>query len=203
MMIAFSVKATGETEQRSLGEFSFVKIIASTQPFQISFDGVTFQTVTQNDYLQTSLPRSNVFARALNGLASVFTLKTSKTPFSSQDTAQSNVPTNAIGNFGILPNTAAAGGMPACDANGYLQITNNMQLPVPSSTNGHRRQMLLITMSANSPFPLNILDANGCAFMTLAIGAPAVMFPTDSAFILSGASGTAWATVGQVFLANN
>ena len=201
MTIPFSVKATGEVEQRSLGEFSYVKIISASLPFQISFDGNTFQAVNQNDYLQTSAPRTNVFCRALNGQASAFTIKVSKSPFTGQDTTQSNAPTSLIGNLGIADNAAAAGGLPACDGNGYLQVTAGMALLIPGNNNGHRRQSVTFTVSAASAVALRVNDSNGAGHMIIALGEK-IQLVTDGDLRIGGVGGTCSFMVGQIFLNN-
>jgi len=92
--------------------------------------------------------------------------------------------------------------LPACDANGFLLVTNAMALLISGvDSNGRRRQSIVFSMASNSPASLNVLDANGAAYMTLAAG-DKIERVTDSNFTISGAGGTAWVTIGQDFLAN-
>jgi hypothetical protein len=119
--------------------------------------------------------------------------------FTADDNSTANASTFALGNLGVAVGAVAANGLPACDGNGYLLITNAMALIVAGTYQGHRRQIITFSLSANSPAPLNLLDANGFAFMTIAAGQQ-IALVTDATFTLSGAGGTAWATVGQIFL---
>ena len=109
--------------------------------------------------------------------------------------------TYALGNLGIAVSAAAANGLPACDANGFLIITNSMNLLVPGTNNGHRRQKITFSVSTASPSPLNLLDLNGNVYMTIFLGQQ-IALTEDSTFILSGAGGNAWVTVGQTFYTN-
>jgi hypothetical protein len=197
------IAANGAIAQEVLGAFNFLYVLTATASFQISFDGNTWVDSGGNKkYDRTGKGSERVYFRAKNGVAATVTFDYDLSPISFQDTAQSNRATAALGNFGIATGAAAAGGKPACDANGYLQITNAMNLAVAgTNASGQRRQVIIFSLATASPAPLNVLDPNGFAFMTIAAG-QTISLVTDSAFILSGAGGTAWATVGQIFLAN-
>ena len=119
--------------------------------------------------------------------------------FQPQDNSQSNSGHYAFGNLGIAFGASASGGLPACDSSGFLQVTSGMNLSVPGTNNGHRRQIITFSVSAASASNLQILDANGFAFMTILPGNDRA-FVTDSAFKISGASGTAAVTIGEIYL---
>ena len=198
-----SVKATGEVEQLPLGSYLYFYIRSASAPLQLSFDGNTWQDCGQNDNFGPLDPvPTRISFRAVNGIASNVTFSYSKTPIQSQDPAQSNAKSYILGNLGVATGAAAAGGLPQCDANGFLLVTNNMNLALSGIDSGHRRQLITFSLSANSPAPLNILDANGKAFMTILAGQQ-ISLPTDSPMNLSGAGGTAWVTVGQIFLSTS
>lgn len=121
--------------------------------------------------------------------------------YSPDDSSASIAASYALGNLAILNSAAATGSLPACNAFGYLQITDGMALWILGTNNGHRRQIITFSMSSTSPASLNILESNGATFMTLSAGDKIVLI-TDADFYLSGAGGTASVTVGQIFLLN-
>ena len=194
--------ASGSPEKRSLGSYTHVRITAVNAPCEVSFDGQVWQPAAQNNSFGPLNPAaSDIYFRASGGVAAVVSFTFGLTPQSGQDTAQSNAQTYALGNLGVAIGAGAAGGLPACDGDGYLQITNAMAFVVPGTNNNHRRQVITFSVSKNSPASLNLLDANGFAFMTIAAGQQ-IALSTDAQFTLSGAGGTAWVTVGQIFLSN-
>jgi hypothetical protein len=60
------LKGTGQVESRNLGAYSFIYIYSSSQPFQISFDGVTF--IVGYAGLTFSVLGSSFFLRAASSL---------------------------------------------------------------------------------------------------------------------------------------
>jgi hypothetical protein len=200
MQYTVKINATGEVEQRSIGAYKFVMIRSATAAFQLSFDGVTWRNAGANDRFPLSKSYDAIYFKALNANAATVTFEAAKQAFTTQDTAQSNRPTAAQGNLGIANNTAAANGLPQCDGNGYLYITNSMALNVAGTNDtGNRRQIIIFSVAANSPAALQVMDANGNGFMTIPAGT-VIPLVTDSTFILSGAGGTAYVTIGQMFL---
>jgi hypothetical protein len=200
MQYTVNIKATGEVEQRSIGAYRFVMIRSASAAFQLSFDGVTFSNAGANDRFPLSHNYDAIYFKSVNGAAATVTFEASKQAFTTQDTSQSNRPTTAQGNLGIANNTAAANGLPQCDGNGYLYVTNAMALNVAGINGaGNRRQIIIFSVAANSPAALQVMDSNGNGFMTIPAGT-VIPLVTDSTFILSGAGGTAYVTVGQMFL---
>lgn len=194
------VPANGQPVQETLGSFKFLRIRKLTSPVLISFDGNDWLTANLNDQF-TPKGAQRVYFQSAAGVGITVEFSYGNVSFTAQDTAQSNAQTYALGNLGIATGAGAAGALPACDGNGYLQITNAMALVVPGTNNSHRRQIITFSVAAGSPAPLNLLDANGFAFMTIASGQQ-IALATDAQFTLSGAGGTAWVTVGQIFLSN-
>jgi len=115
----------------------------------------------------------------------------------------SQASTYLYGNLGIAVSAAAITGpppVPACDAYGYLQITNAMNLAISGIDRfGKLRQTITFSVSPTSPAPLNILDAYGNPFMTISAGQQ-IALNTNSTLVVSGATGTAAVTIGQIFL---
>lgn len=130
-------------------------------------------------------------------------------PFSPADNSSSNASTYLFGNCGIansgnanLPKSGGGTTNVTCDANGYLSIANNVNVQIVNTNNGHRRQMLVLSIAAStvSAVPLNVLDNNLNTFMTIPPNSPPVALPTDSVVYLNGAGGAAKVTVGEMYL---
>jgi hypothetical protein len=120
-----------------------------------------------------------------------------------ESTPVSNASTYAWGNLGIQNNSGAVAGSPptpACDGNGYLQITAGMGLTIRGKKNYKPRQLITFSVSTTSPAALQVTDALGYAFMTIYAGQQ-IALATDSPLIVSGAGGTSAVTIGQIFLA--
>jgi len=177
-----------------------MSVKSSTLPISIAFDGRDKQpaqsgTVLRGPFKFATFTNSNAVDVTVN-----FFVGDDPVAFSPQDNSASNASSYSLGNLGIATSAGAAGGLPGCDANGFLQITDSMGLVVSGSNNGHRRQQIFFSTKSTSAAPLNVLDANGFAFMTIPAG-QVITILTDSTYILSGAGGIASVTVGQIFLA--
>ena len=196
-----TVAAGGSPQKLAMGGYVYAIVRSINAPVEISFDGEVWQPARQNDSYGPLTDAKDIYFRASGGLDCTVTFAVSLTKLSAQDTAVSNAQHFAQGNLGIATGAAAAGGLPACDANGFLQVTNAMQLAVSGMNKSHRRQILTVSVSANSPAALNILDVNGANFRTLQAGQD-IAIVTDADFVFSGAGGTAWVSLGQLFLTN-
>lgn len=176
-----------------------LSVKTSTLPLTVALDGKEAQPVQSGTVLPGPFNSLNFFNASAVDVTVSFYVGDAAVLFSPQDNQQASASTYVYGNLGIATGAGAAGGNPACDGNGFLQITNAMALPVPGTNNGHRRQTITFALSGQSPASLNVLDASGRAFMTILAGQQ-IALDTDAALVLSGAGGTAWVTVGQIFL---
>jgi len=200
MKYSANILAGGDVQAVATGTFNFLRITSATADFQISFDGSAWKESQKNDYFQQTSQR--VYFRTVNAVAATVTFNCDINPIPGQDISSASASTVPQGNLGIVNGAAAAGGLPACDANGFLIITNVMNLKIPgTNANGNRRQIIIFSTSANSPAALQVMDANGFGFMTIPAGT-VMPFVTDGDLLLSGAGGNAWVTVGQMFLKN-
>lgn len=192
-----NIVANGSPEVVATGSQKHLLIRSATAAFQISFDGSYWKDSGKNEVY--SQPFDRVYFRT-SGVACSVVFSCDSNPISAQDTAQSTASTAPVGNLGIANATAAANGNPQCDANGFLIITNAMAFKVSGkNAEGNRRQIIIFSLSANSPQALQVMDANGNGFMTIPAGT-VIPLVTDGDFILSGAGGDAWVTIGQMFL---
>ena len=194
-----SIPAGGSAVETCPGKV--VSIKSASLPVKLTIGGGNSRTVKSGSVIENEVEFKNVNFINPNAVDVTlsFVIGDTASQYTPDDNANSNAPSYAYGNLGVPVSTAAANGLPQCDANGFLLITNAMALVVAGTNNGHRRQIITFSMSANSPAALNLLDANGLAFMTILAGQQ-IMLVTDSTFTLSGAGGTAWVTVGQIFL---
>jgi hypothetical protein len=193
-----AINANGQVSQEIVGDFKYLRIQSATVAFQLSFDGGTWVNAQQNNQWGP-ITGTRVYFRALNGLASAVTFVYSDQPFTSQDTAVLNAATSVLGNLGVPAGTGAAGGLPACDANGWLQITNGLNLKVSGTNNGHRRQLIVFAVQSGT-YTLSVTDANGCAVVNVVAG-NIIAIATDSDLYVSGAGGLSKVTIGQFFYA--
>ena len=194
------VPASGSPVQETLGGFKYFIIRSATAAVQVSFDGNVWHDAEPNDLLNPT-DASRVYLRSTNSVAATVVFSYSKTPLSVQDTATSSASVTPQGNLGIANGAAAANGLPACDANGFLSITNGMLLKLAgTSPTGNRRQILILSVSANGA-ALQVLISATVGFMSIA---PGSSFPlvTDSDFYISGSGGTAKVTIGEFYLKN-
>jgi len=173
----------------------------STLAITVAFDGKDAQPVNSGTVLPGPFNSLNFFNSNAVNVTVEFFVGDSAVPFFPQDNSLASASTYIFGDLGVAVSAGAANGLPACDANGFLVITNNMALVVAGTNNGHRRQTITFSLSSASPAPLNLLDASGRAFMTILAGQQ-IALDTDAAITLSGAGGSAWCTVGQIFLSN-
>ena len=175
-----------------------------TLPLTVCFDGavtdVNFKAGRVFDFRPTGLKMFNLTNPNAVEVQTEFIIDDIPAHFIADDNAVASASTYAYGNLGVATGAGAAGGLPACDANGFLQITNGMALLVTGMNNGHRRQKITFSMAANSPAPLNLLDLQNKVFMTILAGQQ-IALVDDSAYTLSGAGNTAFVTVGQSFFA--
>ena len=196
-----NILATGEVQQETLGGYKYLAIRQASNAFQISFDGHSWRTASQNKSYGPLKDATYVFFKASNGLAATVTFEYGNDKVEAQDTAQSQASTFPVANLGIATGAAAVGILPACDANGYLQITNNMMLLVSGNNAGRPRQQIIFSVSSGS---LNVLTPDSTAgvqyvFMTIPAG-QVISLDSDTDWILSGVGGTCKASVGQIFL---
>ena len=186
--------------QKTQGGDIYLNIGACNLPLSAAFNGgpgknvSAGQTYKENPFNYFSLTNNNAVAVTV-------TFSSGQHPASSQpaDNSVSNASHTALGNLTVATGGPAAGGLPACDANGYLQITTAMNLLVPGTNNGHRRQLITFDVSPNSPKSLLVQDANGCVLQNIPAGQARQMV-TDAPLYLSGNGATAWAVIGQIFL---
>ena len=193
-----SLSGSGSVRRVVVGRFLYFVLKRASTPVQISFDGNDFKVASQGD-TYGPIEAASVWFKAEAGLDSDVEFTASLEPVRYQEQAQSNAPTEAFGNLGIADGAGANNGMPACDANGNLIITNAMALLISGKRNGKRRQMITFAVSKNSPASFAVKDANGKTFKVMDAGDD-FAYPTDSDFIVSGAGGNAWVSIGQIFL---
>ena len=179
---------------------NFLTVKQCNLPLTLTLGGSQQKTVKAGSVIPMD-GQKNIGLKNGNAVAVTVSFEVDDKPgtFVADDNSTSNATNYAFGNLGIATGAGASGGLPACDANGFLQVTNGMNLAVSGTNNGHRRQILTFSLSGSSPAALNVLDANGLAFMTILAGQQ-IALVTDAAFTISGAGGTAWVTVGQIFL---
>ena len=139
--------------------------------------------------------------------------------FAPADNSVSAAATFVYGNLGVAVGqgvNAAYAGSPACDALGYLAISNAANLLIPSvgvrgKAQGHRRQAIIFTLAATgyivpatglATVSLNVLDSSGFVVMTIPPGG-IIQISSDSDLSVSGAGGACGVSIGQIFLANN
>jgi hypothetical protein len=188
--------------QETLGTFQYLRVRSATGAAEISFDGNAWQTALPNDQFgPLDLPK-RVYFRAPAGIACAVTFTYSKDPIAAQDTAQSTASTIAQGNLNIANSTDATATLPKCDADGFLWITDGMNLKVPgNNAQGNRRQIIILSTSANGA-TLMVGVSPTVTFMSIA---PGTVFPFVSGddFYLSGHGATAKVAIGEFFLKNN
>ena len=193
------IPANGSKVELCAGKVLTIK--KSTLPI-VAVIGADSRTVKSGSIVDTG---EFTVVNFLNGNAVPVTLSywigEKKGDYTADDNSSANAGHYAFGNLGVAIGAAAANGLPACNANGFLQITNAMQITVSGVNNGHRRHLITINVDTNSPAPLNIVDVNGNNFRTLQAGQDFAL-PTDATFVLSGAGGTANASIGELYLAN-
>ena len=202
MSYKLNVDATGSAQKLALGGFAFAIVRAATAPVEVSFDGQYWRAANQNDAFGPLTGAKDIYFRAVNNLPATVTFDVSDSKLTAQDTAQSLASTFAIANLGIPVNAAIAGALPACDANGYLQITNAAFYLISGKSNGHPRQQIVFSVSAGS---LNVLTPDSTiggsqfVFMTIPAG-QVISLDSDTDWIVSGAGGLCKASIGQIFL---
>ena len=195
-----TIPAGGAAVETCAGKVLTIK--KSTLPVYVTIGGANQRLLKAGSVVPTDgFKNVNIINNNTVPVTLTFEIDDVAGQYTPDDNSSSNAPSYALGNLGVAVGAGAAGGLPACDGNGFLQITNAMALAVTGTNNGHRRQIITFSLSTGSPAPLNLLDANGFAFMTILAGQQ-IMLVTDATFTLSGAGGTAWVTVGQIFLNN-
>ena len=197
-----NLTADGLPGNLALGAYRYIFVRKLTGTAEVSFDGQNWNPVFQNDRFTMPEPLpAKIFFRATNSVAAVATFLASLEPITAQDTATSVAATEIFGNIGIATGAAATGALPACDSTGFLQITDGMNLKVSGTRNGKRRLDVTFCVKTGSTYNVNILDASGFAFMTIAPG-QTIQKVMDADFWVSGAGGTAKVTIGEVYLKN-
>ncbi len=191
------IPASGIPVTETLGTFKFLRIRSVTGAVQISFDANAWVAANLNDQFSPA-GASRVFFKTDGGVAVSY----GNTPFTAQDTSTSASTTEPQGNLGVVNGAVAANGLPACDGNGFLTVTNAMLLKVPgTNAKGNRRQILILAVSANGA-ALQVLIAPTVGFTSIA---PGTTFPfvSDSDFYISGSGGDSKVTIGEFYLKNN
>lgn len=179
---------------------------SSTLPVNVAFDGKDFNEVRSGTVLPGPF-RTLLFQNPASvAVTVVFAVGNEAMQFAPADNQQANAQTYLFGNCGVatsgsaaLANSSGTTTTVACDADGYLSIPNTPAIVVAGTNNGHRRQVIMFSVSQASSHSLNVQDSSGRAVMTIAAGQQVVLI-TDSDLQISGAGGTALATVGQIFL---
>jgi hypothetical protein len=176
----------------------------------VALDGKGPTPVSGGTVLNGPFSTVNIFNGSAADWTITFFVGDAAVLFAPGDNSTNNAKSYLWGNLGIKTNTAANSypNAPACDANGFLQITSNMYLLVSGTRNGARRQVLTLSVSPTAPVYLNVLDPNSgadgeYAAITLAAGSQIELL-TDSDVILSasGVGQVVGVTVGQIFLSN-
>ncbi len=203
MSYQLNVDNTGAPQKLALGGYAYVIIRAATSPTEVSFDGQNWHTANLNDSFGPLQPQAkDIYFRAVNNIAATVTFDTSLSKLTPQSTAQSQASTFAVANLGIAVGAPVNGVLPACDANGYLQITNAALYYISGKSNGHSRQQIIFSVSSGS---LNVLTPNSTlagaqyVFMTIPAG-QVISLDSDTDWIVSGAGGLCKASIGQIFL---
>ena len=178
----------------------------------VALDGKGPTPVSGGTVLNGPFSTVNIFNGSAADWTITFFVGDAAVLFAPGDNSTNNAKSYLWGNLGIKTNAGASStfvGAPACDANGFLQITNAMYLLVSGNRNGARRQVLTLSVDPNAAFALNVLDPNSgpggeFAAITLAKGSQIELL-TDSDGVLS-ASGVGLfvgVTIGQIFLSNS
>jgi len=103
-----------------------------------------------------------------------------------------------FGNLGVADGAAPLAGLPGCDANGHLIITDNMNLVVSGVLNGKRRSSIIIRVSSDSVHTLRIKGTLGQTFLHM-LAADLIKLDVDDDLTFSGMGGDALCTIGQIF----
>jgi len=194
--------ANGAPGSLALGSYLYCVLRTVTGTVEISFDGQIWQPAAQNDSFGPLEPAaSQIYFRATNGNAASVNFVAGLEKIFIQDTATSIAATEIFGNLGLAKNTPGGVGVPACDVDGFLQITDGMNLKVPGTLNGKRRLEVTFTIKSGTLVWLDVLDKDGFNFMTLFPG-QVVQKTLDSDFFVSGSNGTAKVMIGQTFSKN-
>ena len=178
------------------GKVLTVKTI--TGPTSIALDGKQAQPVNGGAVLVGPFSIVNIFNTGSVDSTITFFVGDEAVQFQPGDNSQSNASHTARGNLGVAFGAGAVTGLPACDANGWLQVTT-AGFAVAGTLNAHRRQSIVFSVNPNSAFPLLVLDSNGFLYMRIYAGQQ-IDRVTDAAFTIKGDGGTASATVGEIFL---
>ena len=106
----FTVPANGQELQYAVGQYSYVLIRLASAQVQISFDGDSFQTVSQNDNIGP-LPKQHtrIYLKAYNGQAANVTILFDVSPISIQP-GQTKLPPTYTKGTDSKGGTALAGG---------------------------------------------------------------------------------------------
>jgi len=187
-----------------------ITIKSATLPFTVAIDGTAPTAAQAGTVLHGPFNVLNFFNPNAVPITIGYYLADTQVSYSPSDSSASNAATYLYGNCGIaangnknLPNSNGGNTNVAADPNGYLKITNNPNIVIANLNNGHRRQMILFTIAPvaiGTGASLNILDANGNPFMTIPAGSPPVALTTDGVIWVSGVGGTAYVTIGEIYL---
>lgn len=127
-----------------------------------------------------------------------FYLGETEVSYSPDDNSVTLNKARCFGNLGVPDNTGAVGGLPACDINGHLVITDGMNLLVPGVRNGQRRSSIIIRVASDSAYTLKITGSIGTTFLHM-IAKDIIKLDVDDDLIFSGINGPATCTIGQIF----
>jgi len=170
-----------------------------TLPINASMDGGSVNQIQAGAVLDGPFRTVNFLNTNATAVTLVFWIGNDAVKFSPADNAQANAATSLFGNLGVADNTGAANGFPACDVNGFLQITNAMLLTIGNTVNGHRRQAISFSVKTGAAFPLMVKDVNGFSFCDVQAGQNKE-FVTDAILQVSGMGGTCPVIIGQMIL---
>jgi hypothetical protein len=188
-----NIRSSGAPTSINTGAFKFLRITVATLPFQISFDGSSWENAKQNDYF--SKPFTRLAFRAANGLASNVTFVCENSPIAGQDTAQTSQSSSArgCGGSGIaltIKKAKAVGGADYVYNAGAAVDLNaaDTVVKVPGIVNGKTRQTIYFD-NRNSATDICVFDANGGLWQYLKAGKDTPVFTTSSDFYLGGMGG--------------
>lgn len=182
---------------------NFLTVKQCSLPLTLTLGGSQQKTVKAGSVIPMD-GQKNIGLTNGNAVAVTVSFEVDDKPgtFVADNNSTSNASTFAIANLGIAVNAAVNGALPACDANGYLQITNGAFYLISGKSNGHTRQQIVFSVSAGS---LNVLTpdstlvGNQFVFMTIPAG-QVISLDSDTDWIVSGAGGLCKASIGQIFL---
>jgi hypothetical protein len=175
-----ALKSTGELEQRSLGNYTYLFFLQAAGSFQWSLDGSTFVDGYQGLAHGPFAPNQRIYFRAAGGRVNSIVF------------FASNFPTSYFPNTRVQ-STYAVGAT-------LNNLPTNALTPIPTGNNGHQRKQ--IVFSTGYPVVIVIADLAGNSICTVSQGSP-ITFETDAAFTAYAASaGVNNLLVGELYYTN-